>query len=152
MEIEIAARASLTKTVIETCVEIFKKELKLQNSKYSLVILTDRGMSKRDGCRGSVFQVGPKALGMVIDTAMSTENLVITIAHEMVHVKQYARGQIAHGKNLKSKFWMGQKIKSQYYDSPWEIEAYSRERVLANKIFQIIDKAHAKVKKHNSKQ
>jgi hypothetical protein len=47
---------------------------------------------------------------------------------------------------------MGQKIKSQYYDSPWEIEAYSRERVLANKIFQIIDKAHAKVKKHNSKQ
>jgi hypothetical protein len=151
MEIEIVARASITKTVIQTCVELFKKELKLQNSKYSLVILTDRGMSKRDGCRGSVFQVGPKALGMVIDTAMSIENLIITIAHEMVHVKQYARGQITHGKNLKSKFWMGQKIKSQYYDSPWEVEAYSRERVLANKIFQIIDTAHAKVKKHNRK-
>jgi hypothetical protein len=151
MEIEIAARASLTKTVIETCVELFKKELKLENSKYSLVILTDRGMSKRDGCRGSVFQVGPKALGMVIDTAMNIENLIITIAHEMVHVKQYARGQITHGKNLKSKFWMGQKIKSQYYDSPWEVEAYSRERVLANKVFQIIDTAHAKVKKHNKK-
>jgi hypothetical protein len=151
MEIEIAARASITKTVIETCVELFKKELKLQNSKYSLVILTDRGMSKRDGCRGTVFQVGPKSLGMVIDTAMSIENLIITLAHEMVHVKQYARGQITHGKNLKSKFWMGQKIKSQYYDSPWEVEAYSRERVLANKIFQIIDTAHAKVKKHNRK-
>jgi hypothetical protein len=151
MEIEIVARASITKTVIQTCVELFKKELKLENSKYSLVILTDRGMSKRDGCRGSVFQVGPKALGMVIDTAMNIENLIITIAHEMVHVKQYARGQITHGKNLKSKFWMGQKIKSQYYDSPWEVEAYSRERVLANKIFQIIDTAHAKVKKHNRK-
>ena len=151
MEIERVARASITKTVIQTCVELFKKELKLENSKYSLVILTDRGMSKRDGCRGSVFQVGPKALGMVIDTAMNIENLIITIAHEMVHVKQYARGQITHGKNLKSKFWMGQKIKSQYYDSPWEVEAYSRERVLANKIFQIIDTAHAKVKKHNRK-
>jgi hypothetical protein len=151
MEIEIAARASLTKTVIETCVELFKKELKLQNSKYSLVILTDRGMSKRDGCRGTVFQVGPKSLGMVIDTAMSIENLIITLAHEMVHVKQYARGQITHGKNLKSKFWMGQRIKSQYYDSPWEIEAYSKERVLANKIFKIIDTAHAKVKKHHKK-
>jgi hypothetical protein len=151
MEIEIAARASLTKTVIETCVELFKKELKLQNSKYSLVILTDRGMSKRDGCRGTVFQVGPKSLGMVIDTAMSIENLIITLAHEMVHVKQYARGQITHGKNLKSKFWMGQRIKSQYYDSPWEIEAYSKERVLANKIFKIIDTAHAKVKKQHKK-
>jgi hypothetical protein len=151
MEIEIAARASLTKTVIETCVELFKKELKLQNSKYSLVILTDRGMSKRDGCRGTVFQVGPKSLGMVIDTAMSIENLIITLAHEMVHVKQYARGQITHGKNLKSKFWMGQRIKSQYYDSPWEIEAYSKERVLANKIFKIIDTAHAEVKKHHKK-
>jgi hypothetical protein len=151
MEIEIAARASVTKTVIKTCVELFKKELKLENSKYSLVILTDRGMSKRDGCRGSVFQVGPKALGMVIDTAMSIENLIITIAHEMVHVKQYARGQIKHGKNLKSKFWMGQKNKSQYYDSPWEIEAYSKERVLANKVFKIIDNAHAKVKKQHKK-
>jgi hypothetical protein len=151
MEIEIAARASITKTVIETCVALFKKELKLENSKYSLVILTDRGMSKRDGCRGSVFQVGPKALGMVIDTAMSIENLIITIAHEMVHVKHYARGQIKHGKNLKSKFWMGQKNKSQYYDSPWEIEAYSKERVLANKVFKIIDNAHAKVKKQNKK-
>lgn len=151
MEIEIAARASITKHVIETCVVLFKKELKLENSKYSLVILTDRGMSKRDGCRGSVFQVGPKALGMVIDTAMSIENLIITIAHEMVHVKQYARGQIKHGKNLKSKFWMGQKNKSQYYDSPWEIEAYSKERVLANKVFKIIDNAHAKVKKQHKK-
>ena len=151
MEIEIAARASITKHVIETCVVLFKKELKLENSKYSLVILTDRGMSKRDGCRGSVFQVGPKALGMVIDTAMSIENLIITIAHEMVHVKQYARGQIKHGKNLKSKFWMGQKNKSQYYDSPWEIEAYSKERVLANKVFKIIDTAHAKVKKQHKK-
>ena len=151
MEIEIAARASITKNVIETCVALFKKELKLENSKYSLVILTDRGMSTRDGCRGSVFQVGPKALGMVIDTAMSIENLIITIAHEMVHVKQYARGQIKHGKNLKSKFWMGQKNKSQYYDSPWEIEAYSKERVLANKVFKIIDTAHAKVKKQHKK-
>ena len=151
MEIEIAARASLTKTVIETCVELFKKELKLENSKYNLVILTDRGMSKRDGCRGTVFQVGPKSLGMVIDTAMSIENLIITLAHEMVHVKQYARGQITHGKNLKSKFWMGQRIKSQYYDSPWEIEAYSKERVLANKIFKIIDTAHSTVKKHHKK-
>ena len=147
MEIEIASRASITKTVIETCVELFKKELKLENSKYSLVILTDRGMSKRDGCRGTVFQVGPKALGMVLDTAVNLENLIITIAHEMVHVKQYARGQIKHGKNLKSKLWMGQRIKAQYYDSPWEIEAYSKERVLANKVFQIIDNAHAKVKK-----
>lgn len=151
MEIEIAARASVTTTVIKTCVELFKKELKLQNSKYSLVILTDKGMSKRDGCRGSVFQIGPKALGMVLDSALSLENLIITIAHEMVHVKQYARGQIKHGRNLKSKLWMGQKIKSQYYDSPWEIEAYSKERVLANKVFKIIDNAHAKVKKQHKK-
>lgn len=151
MEIEIAARAGVTKTVIENCVELFKKELKLQNSKYSLVILTDRGMSKRDGCRGSVFQVGPKALGMVLDTAVNLENLIITIAHEMVHVKQYARGQIKHGKNLKSRTWMGQKNKSQYYDSPWEIEAYTKERVLANKMFKIIDTAHAKVQSQHKK-
>jgi hypothetical protein len=32
---------------------------------------------------------------------------------------------------------MGQHIRKSYYDQPWEIEAYTKERVLANKIFAI---------------
>ena len=146
MEIQVMARNSASKMLIETCLQVFRNELKLQNSRYSLVVVPERGMSAKDGYRGSVFKLGPKVIGMAIDTALDIERLIIALAHEMVHVKQYARGQITHGKNLNSRFWMGKKIRGHYYDLPWEVEAFSKERVLANKVFQIIDKADAKMK------
>jgi hypothetical protein len=146
MDIQVMARKSASKMLVETCLQVFRNELKLQNSRYSLVVVPERGMSVKEGFRGSVFKLGPKVIGMSIDTALDVERLIIALAHEMVHVKQYARGQITHGKNLNSRFWMGKKFKGHYYDLPWEVEAFSKERVLANKVFQIIDKADAKVK------
>lgn len=146
MEIEIVARNSPTKSLIDSCLKVYRKELNLENSRYRLVVFTERGMSKKDGFRGSVFKLGPKVIGMVLDTALDMERLIIAMAHEMVHVKQYARGQITHGKNLKSRLWMGRKIRGNYYDLPWEVEAFSKERVLANKVFQIIDKIDKNLK------
>ena len=153
MDIQVMARNSASKMLVETCLQVFRNELKLQNSRYSLVVVPERGMSVKEGFRGSVFKLGPKVIGMSIDTALDVERLIIALAHEMVHVKQYARGQITHGKNLNSRFWMGKKFRGHYYDLPWEVEAFSKERVLANKVFQIIDKADATVKsKKNAKK
>jgi hypothetical protein len=139
MDIQVMARNSISKGLVENCLQFFRNELKLQNSRYSLIVVPERGMSVRDGIRGSVFKLGPTVIGMSIDTALDTERLIIALAHEMIHVKQYARGQITHGKNLNSKFWMGKKFRGHYYDLPWEVEAFSKERVLANKVFKIID-------------
>jgi len=153
MDIQVMARNSISKVLVENCLQLFRNELKLQNSRYSLIVVPERGMSVRDGIRGSVFKLGPTVIGMNIDTALDTERLIIALAHEMVHVKQYARGQITHGKNLNSKFWMGKKFRGHYYDLPWEVEAFSKERVLANKVFKIIDKADVQLKsKKNGKK
>jgi hypothetical protein len=153
MNIQVMARNSISKGLVENCLQFFRNELKLQNSRYSLIVVPERGMSVRDGIRGSVFKLGPTVIGMNIDTALDTERLIIALAHEMIHVKQYARGQITHGKNLNSKFWMGKKFRGHYYDLPWEVEAFSKERVLANKVFKIIDKADTitKLKKNGKK-
>ena len=153
MDIQVLARKSASKMLVETCLQVFRNELKLQNSRYSLIVVPKRRMSVEEGVRGSVFKIAPTIIGMSIDTALDIERLIIALAHEMVHVKQYARGQITHGKNLNSRFWMGKKFKGHYYDLPWEVEAFSKERVLANKVFQIIDKADATVKsKKNAKK
>lgn len=140
MEIEIIGRTSVTKQFIQTCILFFCKELRLENSQFTLSVFTDRGMAKRDGYRGAVFKLGPKSIGMVIDTALNVETLVLTVAHEMVHVKQYAKGQIIHAKKSKARYWMGRPIKTDYFNSPWELEAFSRERILANKIFATLKK------------
>lgn len=55
-----------------------------------------------------------------------------TVAHEMVHIKQYAKGEmkdlISRPANIRK--WQGKEIDTNlisYWDLPWEIEAYGRE-------------------------
>lgn len=141
MNININARKSLAKDLMECALTVFRHELKLTNSKFNLHVYADRGMAKREGFRGSVCMIGKKDICMMIDTSLDSERLIITLAHEMVHVKQYARGQITHSKNKRARYWMGKKVKAEYYDQPWEVEAFSKERVLANKVFAIMNKA-----------
>ena len=60
-----------------------------------------------------------------IDKNLSLRKLLTTVAHELVHVKQYAR------KELKGDYvWLGRTYapkKTDYWDRPWEIEAHGRE-------------------------
>jgi hypothetical protein len=138
MQIQVIGRKSATKALIEKSSLFLANELKLDNSTYTLLIMTERGMAKKDGCRGVVSKIGPKCLTMIIDSGLCLERLIITLAHEMVHVKQYARGQVKASKSCKTHYWMGKNVRKSYYEQPWEIEAFSKERVLANKIFAII--------------
>lgn len=53
---------------------------------------------------------------------------LMTLAHECVHLKQYALGEIDEHMNT----WKGTRVpkSTDYWDSPWEIEAYGREKGL----------------------
>jgi hypothetical protein len=64
-----------------------------------------------------------------------------TLAHEMVHVKQHAlnefrgspaglipaRGQKKYAAMWRGQLWVPKGREDPYFDSPWEIEAYGRE-------------------------
>lgn len=61
-----------------------------------------------------------------------------SLAHEMVHVKQYATKELSdtvivhRGKVIDTARWKGEVFKFKakedpYFDAPWEIEAYGRE-------------------------
>ena len=130
-------RRSQTRDYIESVVRFLAQELKLENSSWALEVHTQRGMAKQNDVRGCVTRVGPKYLLMYLDSALDVERLTITIAHEMVHVKQYAKGQIQFKHGRKTPNWMGKKSKKHYYEQPWELEAFTKERILANKIFKI---------------
>lgn len=59
----------------------------------------------------------------------SLKNLLLTLAHEIVHVKQFAKGEL----NCDNTKWKGEKIdteKVSYFDLPWEVEASSYEYIL----------------------
>jgi hypothetical protein len=72
------------------------------------------------------------------------DEMVKTLAHEMVHVKQYAknelskqmrlsRGGLGVGSKWHGEWWNPKAKEDDYWDSPWEIEAYGREVGLHHK-------------------
>lgn len=80
----------------------------------------------------------PKKFKIVMSTNLGSRRLLECLAHEMVHVKQYAKGELkdyAYSNHVK---WHGVKMRydeeddEQYFESPWEIEAYGRTVGLYN--------------------
>ena len=65
-------------------------------------------------------------IGFVMEIYRDTEEEMLkTIAHEMIHCSQYARGEL----NEEMTYWRGRKVNSDeipYFEQPWEIEAESK--------------------------
>jgi len=60
-----------------------------------------------------------------IHSKMRLRRLLETVAHEMVHVKQYARKELKNDHEWLGKTYNPEKVS--YWDLPWEIEAHGRE-------------------------
>ncbi len=62
---------------------------------------------------------------------MSIRNILITLAHEMVHVKQWAKDEMYEYYNTPNMVrFKGEKMyqnEVDYWDYPWEIEAFGRQ-------------------------
>jgi hypothetical protein len=59
------------------------------------------------------------------------EEMLKTLAHEICHCLQYARGEL----NEEMTYWRGKKVNSDeipYFEQPWEIEAESKGLQLYN--------------------
>tara|TARA_B100000424_G_scaffold271197_1_gene272941 strand:+ start:267 stop:728 length:462 start_codon:yes stop_codon:yes gene_type:complete len=71
----------------------------------------------------------PRNFDIELNNSLKLRPFLETIAHEMVHVKQYARNELVEnagvGKHLWKGAWIGDEV--DYYDLPWEIEAHGRE-------------------------
>ena len=70
----------------------------------------------------------PRTFDLEIHSKMSLRKVLETVAHEMVHVKQYARGELYQGVRVNKYRWQGKWVgEMNYWDEPWEIEAHGRE-------------------------
>jgi hypothetical protein len=65
----------------------------------------------------------PRCFKFHINRKIGSEEILRTIAHEMVHVKQYCKRELNEEMNR----WMNEKVDTDeipYHDRPWEIEAH----------------------------
>lgn len=141
MLVKVNTKSGDKKNFVESVILFLVKTLKLEKSKFNLSVYTISNFAKEQQMRGAIANIADKELLMFLDSRLKIEELFYTIAHEMVHVKQYAKGQLKTYKkrNGKNGFkWLGKCYETDYLDSPWEIEAFSKERILANKILKVV--------------
>lgn len=76
----------------------------------------------------------PRDFVIRVDTSIRLDRFLSTIMHELVHVKQFARGELRFvERGTGTHRWQSKSLnadKLDYYDLPWEIEAHGREKGL----------------------
>ena len=94
-----------------------KKNLLAKTGKEGSAIWED------DGYRSREFTIE-------LDSSVKIRELLITLAHELVHVKQWAKDEMYEYMEPHMVRFKGEKIhlkETDYWDYPWEIEAYGRQ-------------------------
>ena len=71
----------------------------------------------------------PREFDIEVHSKLKLRKFLTTLAHEMVHVKQFAKGELYESTVQGKHRWHGQWLAKEpdYYDQPWEIEAAGRE-------------------------
>jgi hypothetical protein len=142
MQYIVMCRSKARQALIDSLVKVLIPELRLTRSRFKLIVKTERGLAKRDDMRGVVGPNpdNPSIIVMLLDSALDNEQLIDTLCHEMVHVKQFALGQaqIRYRGEKATFYWLGKRVRADYWDQPWEQDAWRRERVLASRIYKII--------------
>jgi len=93
----------------------------------------DQGKMAEGHCHPLDGERRPRSFEIGINPRLQRYKMLQCLAHEMVHVKQYARGELTS--ELLDAKWQGKvyKITSSFEDYlnwPWEVEAYGRDRAL----------------------
>ena len=121
----------LAHSLIDYCAsKLFSNNLR---KKITIDLDFTKTLYKEDGILGEVdfddSNHRPKEFTMTVDATGSKRRIMETIAHEMVHIKQYAKGELVDLSRCGSTKWLESVVdsKTNYWDLPWEVEAHGKE-------------------------
>lgn len=125
-------RKSPTRAMLLNAARFYVQLLKLESSTYNVTILSAADMEESIDAPGATTYEG-KMIYVYLDHRLKAYSLLTALAHEMVHVKQIARGLLVHkvvrGKEVS--FWRGKNYeKTPYLQKPWEIQAFARQELM----------------------
>lgn len=125
----------IAKELIQYCVDKFMPRL---SSKITIKLRGKNNLLKKYVIYGNATyeelgEYRPRDFIIDIDNTISLDLFARTLLHEMVHIKQWAKGEMVHMEKTGYTKWHREKLDSEnmeYYDHPWEIEAHGREEGL----------------------
>lgn len=114
-----ASQRKLVESMVEFCIQTLMPRM----CKLEVTV----NLCKPTGALGYCLELDTmREFELEIDKTQPMRKLLETVAHEMVHVKQFARREMHPEKDE----WYGKTYnpkKVSYWDLPWEIEAHGRE-------------------------
>jgi hypothetical protein len=134
---------------VHTAVSFFAKELILntrilRNCKFTIIFKNNIKEYGYASIKKFNKRKQPREFLIEIHSGIGAKLILETLAHEMVHIKQYIMNEIDDGLTK----WKNKKIDSNivdYWDHPWEIDAYGRESGLLykfavnNRLWEVFD-------------
>ena len=135
MEIKVEG-SRRNKKFVQAMLPSMLRQLNIENcSKALLIRIADECESNSNGLTLDLSTYTGAYL-IVIKPQRDLVQLGLTLAHEMVHVKQMAKGILKQtsGGNI----WSGKRYskKPPYLDMPWEIEAFSKQELILRRAFE----------------
>jgi hypothetical protein len=124
------------KKFIEAILPSMFKQLKLENSTKAVVIRVADECGDNKGITVDLSEATGCYM-VVIKPDRNLKEIGLTLAHELVHVKQLAKGTLKNRKSG-SYIWAGKHYskKTAYLSMPWEIEAFSKQELILRRAFE----------------
>lgn len=141
MDVRIAGRASAKRNFIEICIRWCLTDLKLLNKKIILEVITRSKMIEEVGSQGMAVRLDNTII-LAIDTGISYSQIMRTVAHEMIHVKQLISGTLRYNGN--KTVWRGREMSDDlpYLERPWELEAFAKQEILARRMNEDLERLY----------
>ena len=123
--------------LVESATRFYAEKLmgKRLTENLKITVNLKRNLLSKEGLEGSAVweddSYRPREFIVEIDSTVKVRNILLTLAHEMVHVKQWAKDEMYEQLNTIGMVrFKGEKVhldSLEYWDQPWEIEAYGKQ-------------------------
>lgn len=131
MDVILDIKSKRTRIFLEALLPSMLDQLKLATSKKQVLITTMPDCHED----GLTIQIpNSDTIMIVMNSRTKLMQLGLTLAHELVHVAQMARGLLKPAKRG-GNIWAGKYYpkSTPYLDRPWEVQAFSKQELLLRK-------------------
>ena len=128
------SKRRLTEEVIHFCIQEMMPRMETLDIYVNL--------DKLPEADGYCLAITNREFHLEIEKTLTEDAFITAVCHEMVHVKQFARGE-TKDVNLFTKLWKGAEYLSaystidEYMKLPWEKEAYEMQEILLKKFKKV---------------
>jgi hypothetical protein len=141
MEFKVEAASTKSQKFLAAVMPSMIEQLGLANSRKAVLVkVTDDSL---EGMKGATLDMTFADCYLVLIkpvkrvTVSALLDQATTLAHEMVHVRQLAKG-IMKFKANNVRIWRGRRYtnKTPYLDQPWELDAFARQEIIVRRAIE----------------